>query len=106
MRKIWPNSVGILAAGCFVTERCLWYFHMQLPYVRQDWLQLGFVLVFTVQVILTSLLHFKDPDKHLEGSTLTILFTNMLLFLIAVPLYHLILRSCELLVNIADQLLP
>ena len=93
--------------ACFATERLAYYY---APCSRTAgetiWLQRGFFLFFLLQVVLTAWLHLQTPEKHLDGLTLAFLIAAILLFILSIPLYHLVMRVLNFVVRNAGPILP
>ena len=107
MNKALPISAGIAAAACFATERAISCYAPNSPMADSLlWLQHGFFLCFALQVTLTAFLFFERPDHHLDGLSLTAMFTTIVLFIISIPLYNVIIRLCNFIVQISDHILP
>ncbi len=107
MNRFLPIFAGTLAIACFATEMLAYCY---APYSRTAgeavWLQYGFFLFFLLQVVLTAWLHLQAPEKHLDGLTLAFLITAILLFIISIPLYHVIMRVLNFVVRNAGPILP
>jgi hypothetical protein len=107
MIRTLPVSAGILAIACFATERMIFCYAPNAPLTDNLlWLQYGFFIWFFVQIIFTSLSFLKQPDHHLDGLTLTAMLTTIVLFIVSIPLYNVILRLCNFIVELADHVLP
>jgi len=107
MSRTLAIAAGVSAIGCFVAERYLFYraWGSSYAFYRPE-LEAAFFILFGFQVLLHSAVFLREPDNHVHGVALPVLFFSILLFILAIQTYHVILRLCNFLVLKADPVLP